>query len=97
MTDRGEEYAKRTALNNLDIWLGETGAISECSSWYYELQSIIEDAVKVGYEASVSSLEGALQSARNIATRRWKQGSGREMEWIAEIIDGVLSDTTEEE
>lgn len=47
------EYAERQALNILDEWLDVTGAISIHSGWYYELQSVIEDAVHIGIQMAL--------------------------------------------
>ena len=59
---RGElKNAQRRALNILDAWLNATGAISRESSWYYELQGIVEDAVECGAQAATRdfhALEG---------------------------------------
>jgi len=41
-------YAIRQALNVFDNWNDTTGAIPKGTSWYYECQSCIEDAVKIG-------------------------------------------------
>mgnify|MGYP003437380168 FL=1 len=40
--------AERFGLNCLDKWNDVTGAVAKNSGWYYELQSVIEDAVHVG-------------------------------------------------
>lgn len=45
--------AERKALNELDKWNDVTGAISKGSSWYYELQSVIEDAVHIGAQMAL--------------------------------------------
>lgn len=55
------EQAKRRALNILDRWLDVTGAIDMNTSWYYELQSIVEDAVHCGAQGATGDykrLEG---------------------------------------
>jgi len=46
MKDLADRRAAAREL--LDEWLEVTGAISEGGSWYYELCSIIEDAVEIG-------------------------------------------------
>lgn len=48
------DYAERQALNVLDEWLDVTGAISIHSSWYYELQSVVEDAVHIGIQMALN-------------------------------------------
>ena len=59
---RGElKDAQRRALNILDAWNEVTGAIVRGSSWYYELQSVVEDAVHCGAQAATGDfrpLEG---------------------------------------
>jgi hypothetical protein len=45
--------AERKALNEFDKWNDVTGAISKGSSWYYELQSVIEDAVHIGAQMAL--------------------------------------------
>ncbi len=46
---RGElEFAKRKALEVFDKWVEVTGVVSKCDSYYYELCSVIEDAVDIG-------------------------------------------------
>jgi hypothetical protein len=46
---KGElEYAIRQALNNLDKWNDTTGCFHKGTGYYYEMQSIVEDAVKIG-------------------------------------------------
>lgn len=51
---KGElERAKRRALNILDAWLDTTGAISEGSSWRYELEGVVEDSVHCGAQAAL--------------------------------------------
>ncbi len=52
MTDSEVQYAIRKALNNLDDWNDVTGVVLKGSSYYHELQSIIEQSVKVGIEAA---------------------------------------------
>jgi hypothetical protein len=53
MTQGKIDYAVRQALNELDKWNDITGAIQKHSSWYYELQSVIEDAVHIGIQVSI--------------------------------------------
>ena len=50
---KGEmDNAKRRALNLFDQWNGVTGFVVEHTSYYYELQSLIEDAVECGVQAA---------------------------------------------
>lgn len=44
--------AKRRALNILDAWNDVTGCVTKDSSWYYELQGCIEDAVECGAQSA---------------------------------------------
>lgn len=44
--------AERRALNILDNWLETTGVVGKGSGYYYELQGVIEDAVKCGAQAA---------------------------------------------
>lgn len=51
---KGElDRAKRRALHIYDEWLETTGALPSRSSWSYELEGIIEDAVEVGVQAAI--------------------------------------------
>lgn len=49
--------AKRRALNLLDEWLDVTGAVPKESSWYWELQGVIEDAAECGAQAATGVYE----------------------------------------
>lgn len=40
--------AKRWALDRFDEWVDITGVVSRGEGYYYELQSVIEDAVEIG-------------------------------------------------
>lgn len=42
------DYAIRKALDNFDNWNDSTGIITKGTSYYYEIQGCIEDAVKIG-------------------------------------------------
>ena len=44
--------AERRALNLLDKWLDVTGVVDINSGYYYELQGLMEDAVKCGAQAA---------------------------------------------
>jgi hypothetical protein len=52
MTKGELESATRRAYNRLDVWLDCTGFITPGTSYYYELQSLIEDAVHCGAQAA---------------------------------------------
>ena len=52
--NKGElDRAKRRALTIFDKWLRLTGAIPEGSSWVWEAESCIEDAVEIGAQAAL--------------------------------------------
>lgn len=44
--------AKRRALNLFDKWNDVTGLVNQGTSYYYELQACIEDAVECGAQAA---------------------------------------------
>lgn len=44
--------AIRRALNILDAWNDTTGVVQKESSYYYEMQGVIEDAVRCGAQAA---------------------------------------------
>ena len=46
------EDARRRALNILETWIDATGVIPKDSGYYYELQSVIGDAVECGAQAA---------------------------------------------
>lgn len=55
---KGElEYAIRMALNNFDNWNDSTGYFPKASSYYYEIQSVIEDAVKIGSKIACEGID----------------------------------------
>lgn len=47
------EYAKRRALNIFDKWNDITGFVPKFTSYYYEIQSVIEDAVDCGAQVAL--------------------------------------------
>jgi hypothetical protein len=49
--------AERRALNLLDKWNDATGVVRRGSGYYYELQGVIEDAVKCGAQAASGAHE----------------------------------------
>ena len=53
MTKGEIETAQRRALNLLDQWISATGVIPQHSGYYYELQSVIEDAVHCGAQQAL--------------------------------------------
>jgi hypothetical protein len=60
MTKGELEYAIRQALNNFDKWIECTGALSKGTSWYYEAQGCIEDAVKIGAKIACEGIDADL-------------------------------------
>lgn len=53
MTVGEQERAERKAKEILDKWIEVTGCIGICTSYYYELCSIIDDAVQLGAKAAL--------------------------------------------
>jgi len=53
--DNGQvDHAERLALNNLDKWNDVTGVVTQHSGYYYELQSVITDAVHYGIQMALT-------------------------------------------
>lgn len=52
-TKGDREYAHRRALNILDKWLDVTGVIAKHTSYYYELQAVVEEAVECGAQQAL--------------------------------------------
>jgi hypothetical protein len=48
------EKAERLALNAFDKWNDVTGFVQEHTSYYYELQVVIEDAVHIGIQMALN-------------------------------------------
>lgn len=48
MTKGELDYAIRKALNDFDEWNDITGLVPKGTGYYYELQGVIEEAVKTG-------------------------------------------------
>ena len=49
--------AIRRALNILDKWIDVTGFVEKNTGYYYELQSVIEDAVHCGAQAATGDFK----------------------------------------
>ncbi len=49
--------AKRRALNLFDAWNDVTGLVCKNTGYYYELQSLVEDAVECGVQAALEIYE----------------------------------------
>jgi hypothetical protein len=59
---RGEiDYAVRRALGKFDEWNDVTGFVPKFSGYYYEIQSVITDAVHCGFQRALDQ-EGPLPS-----------------------------------
>jgi hypothetical protein len=67
--NKGElDYATRMALNHFDRWNDVTGVFGRGTGYYYEMQGIIEDCVKIaaklaceGINVSISEITGELE------------------------------------
>jgi hypothetical protein len=57
MTVGKMEGAKRRAFNLFDKWNDVTGVIQKDTSYYYEIQGCIEDAVHCGVQAALNVYE----------------------------------------
>lgn len=55
----GDRYVMDTAKTIFDAWNDVTGAVVKGTSWYYELESVIEDIVKLSFGAGVLYREEA--------------------------------------
>jgi hypothetical protein len=51
------DNAVRRALNIFDKWNDVTGALVKHSSWYYEAQACIEDAVHCGIQEALQEFK----------------------------------------
>ena len=64
-SSKGEiDFAIRRALNLFDRWNDVTGCVPKRTSYYYELQSVIEDAVHCGVQVGVGVHE-SLESEKD--------------------------------
>jgi hypothetical protein len=57
MTFGEMEFAIRQALNNFDRWNDVTGFVSKGTSYYYEVQGVIEDAVRIGAKIAIEGVD----------------------------------------
>jgi hypothetical protein len=61
--NKGEvDYAVRQALNNFDKWNDVTGFVMRGTGYYYELQSLIEDAVRIGGKIACQGIDAGLNN-----------------------------------
>lgn len=56
MTKGQVEKAERIALNQFDKWNDVTGLVGDHTSYYFELQSLMEEAVHIGIQMSIDGL-----------------------------------------
>ena len=57
MTKGEIDYAIREAFNNFDTWNDVTGVIPKGSSYYYEMQGVISDAVIIGGKIACEGID----------------------------------------
>lgn len=60
MTKGELDYATRQALNNFDQWNDCAGVIEKGTGYYYEIQGVIEDAVKIGSKVACEGINADL-------------------------------------
>lgn len=60
MTKGELEYAIRKAQIMFDEWNDVTGVPVKGTSWYYEILSLIEDAVKIGAKIACEGIDADL-------------------------------------
>jgi hypothetical protein len=66
MTSGALQYAIRQALNNMDKWNDVTGCFPNGTGYYYEMQSIVEDAVKIGAKIACEGIDADLSDIVDI-------------------------------
>ena len=66
MTQGELKDAKRRALNIFDDWVNVTGVVVMHTGYYYELQSLIEDAVECGAQAACGVREPLESETKDI-------------------------------
>ncbi len=54
------QYAIRQALNSFDEWNDVTGVVQKGTSYYYELQGVIEDATRIGCKIACEGIDADL-------------------------------------
>lgn len=62
----GDRYVMDTAKTIFNAWNDVTGALVEGTSWYYELESVIEDIVKLSFGAGVLYKEEAEEKLKEL-------------------------------
>ena len=72
--NKGElEFAIRMALNNFDQWVDATGALAKGTSYYFECQGVIEDAVKIGSIVATYGIAGVKKGLEELSEAIKKQ------------------------
>lgn len=61
-----DRYVMDTAKTIFNAWNDVTGALVEGTSWYYELESVIEDIVKLSFGAGVLYREEAEEKLKEL-------------------------------
>ena len=61
-----DRYVMDTAKTIFNAWNDVTGALVEGTSWYYELESVIEDIVKLSFGAGVLYKEEAEEKLKEL-------------------------------
>lgn len=51
------ESAERRALNLFDKWNDVTGFVSKHTSYYYEMQGVVKDAVHCGIQQALKDIK----------------------------------------
>ncbi len=54
------DFAIRKALDNFDNWNDYTGVFYKGESYWYEIQSVVEDAVKIGAKIACEGVNADL-------------------------------------
>lgn len=60
MTKGEVDYAIRIALNEFDKYNDSVGVIVKGSSYYYEIQSLIEQSVRIGVKIACNGIDADL-------------------------------------
>jgi len=59
---KGEvDFAIRQALNRFDEWNDVADVVQKCTGYYYEIQGVIEDAVKIGMKVALYGANANLE------------------------------------
>ena len=72
----GIDSAISRALTNLDKWNDVAGAVEKYTGHYYELQSVIVDAVHYGFQRALSDDERFLTLEKNELSCSIQRGMG---------------------